>query len=486
MESENRGTGAFDPALISYLPAELVQFVLRDTYSLLIKGLAGTGKTTLSLTILRAIKGQSRFFYISTRTSPKQLFQYYPWLEGFAEVEANGGGEKDQEPVGMASFEDARLDEPESLFERITNQLMDIKSPVIVIDSWDAVASFMDKEARLNNERVLQTWRERAGAKLIFISEHPDDTTLDFLVDGVVELKLHHFAETRLREITLHKMRGVRITRPSYFYSLENAVFRSLRPYSPPLLENFKGKELLSDGKNTQPESAHHIGTGYEILDSSLGGGFPRNGLVLLEIDKHVGTIIPVIFLGRAVRRFLGAGNPVLLQLFDSIGPDIISQSISPFLSKNMKKNLLTILPPSYATKPSQRGGNPVLANANKTSGALLTTLAGLNRTHRGKPLLQILGTEFLKESLNGEASNVSLARLFESEDKQKRNLLIMVGRSSSQDTLKRVMEICDMHLKLMMINGTLLLQSLLPASTPFGIVADQEKPYNLKLEPMV
>ena len=71
----------------------------------------------------------------------------------------------------MPSFEDARLDEPESLFERITNQLMDIKSPIIIIDSWDAIASFMDREARLNNERVLQTWRERAGAKLIFISE---------------------------------------------------------------------------------------------------------------------------------------------------------------------------------------------------------------------------------------------------------------------------------------------------------------------------
>ena len=54
-------------------------------------------------------------------------------------------------------FEDARLDEPESLFERITNQLMDVRSPLIIVDSWDGVASFMDRESRLNNERVLQT-----------------------------------------------------------------------------------------------------------------------------------------------------------------------------------------------------------------------------------------------------------------------------------------------------------------------------------------
>src|SRR5215831_14888526 len=112
--------------LLSFMSSELVQFVLRDTYSLLIKGFAGTGKTTLSLTILRALKAQSKFFYISTRTSPKQLFQYYPWLEQFAQPKRSES-EADTEAEGLTSFEDARLDEPESLFERITNQLMDIK-----------------------------------------------------------------------------------------------------------------------------------------------------------------------------------------------------------------------------------------------------------------------------------------------------------------------------------------------------------------------
>jgi len=46
------------------IPYELMQFVQRNTYSLLIKGSAGTGKTTLSLTILRALKVKSNFFYI--------------------------------------------------------------------------------------------------------------------------------------------------------------------------------------------------------------------------------------------------------------------------------------------------------------------------------------------------------------------------------------------------------------------------------------
>ena len=209
-----------------HIPYELMQFVQRNTYSLLIKGYAGTGKTTLSLSILRALKIKNNFFYISTRLSPKQLFLYYPWLGKFIEQsKTSGPDETSEQGYNLSSFEDARLDEPESLFERITNQLMDVKAPIIIIDSWDAIASFMDKEARLNNERVLQTWRERAGAKLIFISEDPKDTTLDFLVDGIVELGQKFYDNMRIREIFLSKLRGVRINKPSYIYTLNNGFF---------------------------------------------------------------------------------------------------------------------------------------------------------------------------------------------------------------------------------------------------------------------
>ncbi|MBI5698393.1 MAG: AAA family ATPase, partial [Thaumarchaeota archaeon] len=170
------------------IPTELMQFVERDTYSLLIKGYAGTGKTTLALTILKALNIKENFQYLSTRISPTQLYQYYPWLAEFfgnsKEAQISDVSENGQ---GMPIFVDARLDEPSSMFERITNQLMDMKSPVIIIDSWDAVGYFMDREALMNNARVLQTWRERAKAKMIFISEEPTNTTVDVLIDGIVE-----------------------------------------------------------------------------------------------------------------------------------------------------------------------------------------------------------------------------------------------------------------------------------------------------------
>ena len=165
---------------IGHLPPELLKFVNNDTYSLLIKGKPGTGKTTLALTLMDNLNYDGNYFYISTRLSIRQLLYFYPWITKFT---------LNNESKHEYKFEDARLDEPESLFERITNQLMDVKSPIIIIDTWDTIALFMDRESRLNNERVLQIWRERSGAKLIFLSESSDLTLLDSIVDGVITLR---------------------------------------------------------------------------------------------------------------------------------------------------------------------------------------------------------------------------------------------------------------------------------------------------------
>ena len=156
----------------------------------------------------------------------------YPWISKFNE------GLKEEIPTAYevgnpVNFEDARLDQPESLFERITNELMDVKSPLIIIDSWDAVASFMDREARLNNERVLQTWRERAGAKLIFVNEDATDSSLDFVVDGAVKLDQVSYEDIRLRKISLLKLRGVKISKPSYAFTLDKGNFRVFQNYNP-------------------------------------------------------------------------------------------------------------------------------------------------------------------------------------------------------------------------------------------------------------
>jgi KaiC/GvpD/RAD55 family RecA-like ATPase len=452
-----------------------LHFIRRDTYSLLIKGFAGTGKTTLALTILNVLGiKNNNFFYISTRISPKQLFQYYPWLKDvIGQSKQRRGTSLARDHEVMSSFEDARLDEPESLFERITNQLMDIKSPIIIIDSWEAIASFMDREARLNNERVLQTWRERAGAKLIFISEQPTDTTLDFLVDGIVELKQSYYNNVKMRQIFLQKLRGTRIKRPSYLYTLENSVFHSFVPYQPikfePRRRGAAEVSELSTGDN--------IGSGYSMLDASLGSGFPRKGLVLLELDSHVSMTIAMIFLQRIVSNFVSNGNPVLLQPVNWIEPSSILRFFETFLPAS-KKSLLKIL---WTGKPYKISNNIIISpSKNENSDQLLAALVKMKQRHRDKLLLNIMWTEAIQSlhrarKLRNGMKNV-LSRIMAHAD-----LSIAVLTPSQEDILELVSELSNIHLRFMIINDTLFLQSLVPSSNLYSLIFDRQSQMSLK-----
>lgn len=469
---------------LSFMPDELVKFIQRDTYSLLIKGLAGTGKTTLSLTILRALERQSKFFYISTRTSPKQLFKYYPWLDSFVNTTSLPAEDSAEHSTAVpASFEDARLDEPESLFELITNHLMDIKSPVIIIDSWDAIASFMDKEARLNNERVLETWRERAGAKLVFISEHPSDTTLDFLVDGIVELKQVHHDGARLRELTLLKMKGVRINRPSYFYTLEGTMFRCISPFVPLAFlpkeaEKTRQKPKAVSPQLNGPTKASHpsanIPTSYPGLDEAIGTGFPLAGVVLVELRQHVTTRAALEFLGRPISGYLQRGNPVLVDPFDSVDPVLAYRFLSQFIpaepDKRKTKNALRVF--AAAGRPEAKDPPDYIMTGSKSKGSeYIDAVEKLSRAFGDRPLFAIAGGQSLLEEIGMGAAGATLPRQLTSRIRSNKHLLLAVVRTSDSRALDHFSEISDIHLRLNMVNGTLILQTIVPSSSVFAMV---------------
>jgi KaiC/GvpD/RAD55 family RecA-like ATPase len=454
------------------IPEDLMHFIRRDTYSLLVKGFAGTGKTTLALTILNALGVKNNFFYISTRISPKQLFQYYPWLNEFVGGSNPKGATLTREHVMMPSFEDARLDEPESLFERITNQLMDIKSPIIIIDSWDAIASFMDREARLNNERVLQTWRERAGAKLIFISEQPADATLDFMVDGIVELKQSYYNNVKMRQIFLRKLRGTRINRSSYLYTLENSIFHSFAPYKPikfePRKRSVADVSELSMGDNIQ--------SGYPVLDAAVGSGFPKKSVVLLELDSRIDMTIAMLFLQKIVSNFLLSGNPVILEPVNWIEPSSILRFFEVSMAAS-KKSLFKIF---WTGKTDVISSQIISRGKNQSSDQMLAALAKMKERHPDKLLLNIMWTEAI-QSLYGAKRVRSVMKNILSSMMAHADLSIAVLTHSQEDLLELVSEVSNIRLRFIMINDTLFLQSVLPPSNLYSVVFDEQSEISLK-----
>jgi archaellum biogenesis ATPase FlaH len=279
------------------IPDDLLQFLNNETYSLLIKGDSGVGKTTLCLTILKALNIKSNFFYISTRVSPNKLFFYFKWINKYLKIKYSNNYNKSSKDINSLDpfFEDARLDEPESLFERITNQLMDVRSPLIIVDSWDGVASFMDRESRLNNERVLQTWLERAGGRLILVSEGNEKTTLDYLVDGIVTLKSTTFNDINLREMNLTKLGGINIKKNSFLYTLNNGIFKIYESNN--YYDLILDRSLSSTKNKSSTKKIIKIDSGHSSLNNDLNGGFTKNSIVLLEYDPDIEIKYVILFL---------------------------------------------------------------------------------------------------------------------------------------------------------------------------------------------
>jgi KaiC/GvpD/RAD55 family RecA-like ATPase len=471
------------------IPYELMQFVQRNTYSLLIKGSAGTGKTTLSLTILRALKVKSNFFYISTRISPKQLFLYYPWLGKFiGRPKISESDEISGQGYNLSSFEDARLDEPESLFERITNQLMDVKAPIIIIDSWDAIASFMDKEARLNNERVLQIWRERAGAKLIFISEDPNDTTLDFLVDGIVELERKFYDNMLIRQIFLSKLRGIMINKPSYIYSLNDGIFRSYAAYQPNDFAIATSRVRFNKAETplSSVSDGHYITSGYQELDDILGGGFIKKGVILIDMESNVNTGVAMAFLSSIMSNFIRTNNPILFHPFDGMDP----KEVMPYLKLERDSNIYEsrlikifchvgkIEKSDHNVTPSQEHGG-----LEKHFEFFHDVIIKTRQEYPNKILLNIMGTNIAqKMNRYREINGIDLLPFIRANT----DLSLIVSRHS-QNTREYLTEISDVHLRFLILNGSLFLQSLIPWRHLFAVLPHASSGSGrLKLDPVV
>ena len=465
------------PAIkLGRIPDELERFVRRDTYALLIKGKAGTGKTTLSLTILKTLGQASNFFYISTRVSPRQLFTYYPWLENFVQtIRPQPTSDSEEQAYKMSMFEDARLDEPESLFERITNELMDVKAPIIIIDSWDAIASFMDKEARLNNERVLQTWRERAGAKLIFISEDSSYSTLDFLVDGVVELDQTMYYSCRLRQIKMIKLRGVRILNQIYNFSLDNSIFTSFQTHKPSeyalnrlVREEDSPRKKESSLKPYFSRGVGRIQTGYPQLDAVLEGGLPRKGIVIFRFDPSIHLNAITTFLARIVSNFIKRNNPVLLQPISHTNPQTIMAILRSYLGYFPNNNVFRALWSDINDSDIEQHVDPTQYSPvkNSQSGLVERNIEMARKRYPESLMLSIFNCEHLK-SLDDEFRQRQTSVLsFLSE---KTDLSICVG-TSGENVYSPVEAQADLKFDVNLINGTMFLRPVSPVGPLFGL----------------
>jgi KaiC/GvpD/RAD55 family RecA-like ATPase len=440
----------------SALPDELKKFFERGGSSLLIKGSAGSGKTTLALTLLRALNVTENFLYASTREAPIQFIRDNAWLaERFGgQIRDSGKQNQSEDPDSalLDGFVDARLDEPTQLFERITGKLMDSSSPFIIIDTWDAMLDFAESKALRANARVLQTWAERAGATLVFTLEDPRNEALDGLVEGILLLKQKNVGSRRLREMVISKLSGVKIENPSYFFTLNGAEFRSFAHYRPEDLAFAPNIVNPRVPRSPTRDSPGSFPMGYSELDSALGGGIPAGSVLSIEVDPEVNMRIPFFLIRQIITSFASPGRQV--RIFPVRGLD--SEFVSEFLRVSVPRPSMKYvgLPKSPKTSVSEKfaPGTEVLSvlNFHGLEDKSLRHFADLAGSNNGITIF--LGKEWKSEEAVGTVSTIARSRL-----------------------------------KITYTDGTLFLQSKIPFSQFFGMTVSRRLGIpEIALEPMV
>jgi KaiC/GvpD/RAD55 family RecA-like ATPase len=454
------------------LPNELEQFLSRDAYSLVLKGRAGTGKTALALTILSKFLQKQNCLYISSRLAISELFEYHPWVQIFVPGSGDKNG-KSEETADIAPFVDARLDEPQSLFERITNQLMDASSPLIVIDTWDAVGDFMDKEALMTNAKILQIWRQRARAKLIFVLESVEDIIFDNLVDGVIELEEGYVNSRRTRRIHLSKLRGVKIERPHSFFTLNQGVFHSFDQYdqlmwADPTLTNVSNS--LANG----PVSSGGDGfAASNAIEDVLSGRIPKHVVVNVEVDPTISSKSILPFIYRMISGY-SKKNDAMITLVPPPGVtpenvDLLLKAFIPNLRQRKRVDVLYQMP----------------AVGDQANGKLVEELGKIIAKSRHKEKNpELLGVVNIGPFFNGQdSSTADINRLVETVI-DGFDSSIMVSRSSEKSN--KLAEIADVRIKVIELEGNLFAQPENPWASLYAIQNEREDGEIISVRPMV
>jgi len=242
----------------------LKQFTQRPVRTLLVKGLAGTGKTTIALEILKAA-GKGKGAYISSRV-PKELLE--------TQIPAM------KETLQNQEFLDIRLEDVTSALDLVIQLTGPKKVRTIVFDSWDGLAKELDPTERLRAEKTLMALANNSGAQLVFVSEEPGATTIDYLVDGILELVRVEEQDRAVREFIIHKLRGTKIPQHKYLFTLLEGKFTFFGPYTIP--DYSKVDEFVP---RPDIDGSYSFGSG--ALDRLFGGIIPGSTMAI-EYDENV------------------------------------------------------------------------------------------------------------------------------------------------------------------------------------------------------
>ena len=453
-----------------HIPSEIKQFFeVEEGQTMLIKGLPGTGKTTLALEIMNALCEKKNGMYISTRIDPKRLYATNPWVKDVLPPKNVINATQTKLLRSLSNRDVSNYDAVLDFFRIFFEESEEMDNPMIVIDSWDAVLNYTHQfigDSQHSFEQNICEFARDLGTHLIFVSESADILPLDYIVDGVTTMEYirltgrSRFSEspsgirTRYaREIRLDKLRGVEIKQKIYTATLHEGRFRYFETY-----RESQDARIASDGIRIPDPEQDRVSTGIPDMDN-LFGGLRYGSCNVIEIDHGVGKRYYQILTALASNALKNGRGVFILP---SIGYQLSSRDI--FVPSNI-----------MVSQP--QGDEDIDAWSSDLIGKLDEM-----RERTARPVLNIIGLDALefafgyKEILN--LTNRMIRRWKEAND-----IAVLVVKTG-QEGINMAIHTSDSYLLVNELNGGLCLSGVIPRTELYAMLVEDMN--RIRLIPIV
>ncbi len=474
-------------------------------FTMMVKGMPGSGKTTFLLTLSDNLKDSYEVIYFSTRVNVDILYSQFPWLKNLEKKISlvissqsllktlyeknlkNDGREKIKENAKEVI---SNTDENKIITKIYYNKFFNMKSVpeidyiykklgeerdkkhLVIIDSIEGLAS----KYNIDESSIILSLQEDIFKKtndiLIFSVETTSETVLDALSDIIFEFTYEIKDSRRIRKLKINKLRNDYIKNSSYLFSLTNGIFNILNPE---LTMNYE------DGKfYPLPENDKNFKLPWNEINIIIGNGIQGGRSLTLYYGENISyrdylfIIIPIILNAMYNRKLIYIPSPVsskeyYYQTFKKYIDDEIIKNNSIFFDKDLRERESFSVP--FSLNPDD----------NKL------TLKNLIEDFKGKneKTVLIINSD-LFEILFGvkKAAEIVLdiLRMIKSFDIPLINIIRYPYKITDE-----ISEMSDYIFKIENIDGNLLIYGIRPNSNYFGFDIDEERKYpNIKLIPIL
>lgn len=348
-----------------WIPREVIEFFNSPGgHSLIVKGQAGSGKTTFALQVTEELGEVAASHYLSSRVSDESLFNQFPWLRerlkpavlqlapkpahattkvarsaldqllGKVEAGEEGGEDEGAKSVAAGDVKEGFYEVPigfdlpelEAAYDFVDGRMPE--RSLVLIDSIDALSEHYGIAASKLINVLQRDLVEGSRQNVLYVLEGGGETRLDYLGDGVLNLAAMEHEGRRLRTLTIEKLRGQQVRQHKYLYTLdggrltafeitEGAAPHRPRPWKP------------------IPDPAEGIAsTGLRALDQIIGG-FATGRVVAIEMSNSVPADTADLLRTAMVCNFVAQGRGVAHVPFRKGTAEHLDELTGPHLPAN-------------------------------------------------------------------------------------------------------------------------------------------------------